>query len=54
MGRSDDVVLIPLTTAMDRLLAITYVHMVYVQVTRQEEMVRPKNASKRCFVSVTT
>lgn len=34
----DDVVLIPLTTAMDRLLAITYVHMIYVQVTSQEKM----------------
>ena len=34
----DDVVLIPLTTAMDRLLAITYVHMIYVQVTNQDEM----------------
>lgn len=36
----DDVVLIPLTTAMDRLLAITYVHMIYVQVTSQEEMTK--------------
>ncbi|MGP1366754.1 MAG: ABC transporter permease [Schwartzia sp. (in: firmicutes)] len=36
----DDVVLIPLTTAMDRLLAITYVHMIYVQVTSQAEMAK--------------
>ncbi|MGP1470375.1 MAG: ABC transporter permease [Schwartzia sp. (in: firmicutes)] len=36
----DDVVLIPLTTAMDRLLAITYIHMIYVQVTSQAEMAK--------------
>ena len=34
----DDVVIIPLTTAMDRLLAITHVQMINVQVTSQEKM----------------
>ncbi len=34
----DDVVIVPLTTAMDRLLAITYVQTINVQVTSQSKM----------------
>ena len=34
----DDVVIVPLTTAMDRLLAVTYVQTINVQVTSQSKM----------------
>ena len=34
----DDVVIVPLTTAMDRLLAVTYVQTINVQVTSQQKM----------------
>lgn len=39
MGQDqDDVVIVPLTTAMDRLLGITYVNMINVQVVSQDKM----------------
>lgn len=39
MGQDqDDIVIVPLTTAMDRLLGITYVNMINVQVSSQDKM----------------
>lgn len=39
MGQDqDDVVMIPLTTAQERLMGITYVHSVSIQVTKMEDM----------------
>ena len=39
----DDVVIVPLTTAMDRLLAVTYVQTINVQVTSQQKMDEVQN-----------
>ena len=54
MGRDqDDVVIIPLTTAQERMLGITYVQSINVQVASQDKMIRRSPRSRHCSVSGT-
>lgn len=44
-GDQDDVVLVPLTTAQERLMGITYIRSINIQVSSSDKIVKSKTKS---------